>query len=73
MVVGKVEEDAVGEFGDLDDEQWGVVADMVDSTVEEKEGLDEDMHARCCYLMCAGGVGCADGVGGRGRQGQDLA
>ena len=68
MVVGEAEEDAVGEFGDLDDEQREVVAVVVDGAVEGKEGLDEGTHARCCYLTCAGGVGCADGVGSRGRR-----
>jgi len=36
VVVGEAEEDAVGEFGDLDDEQREVVAVVVDGAIEGK-------------------------------------
>jgi hypothetical protein len=44
VVVGEAEEDAVGEVGDLDDEQREVVAVVVDGAVEGEEGLDEERN-----------------------------
>jgi hypothetical protein len=41
VVVHESDEDAVGELGDLDDEERALVAVVVDAVVEREEGLDD--------------------------------
>ena len=62
MVVGEAEEDAVGEVGDLDDEEREVVAVVVDRAVEGEKGLDEERNVGVRRDDVGDGDAVGDGV-----------